>query len=109
MVARRSAWLGRDVGVSVSTIRRLERADDAEADGVLALIRWLGVAPETFVPGGSVVGEPLLPAGDGVIRVDMSLVSETGRAGGRTSIQRLVTTAQGADRCVASFTRRSDH
>ena len=101
--------LGREVGVSVATIRRLERADDAEADGVLALIRWLGVAPEQFVSGGSVVGEPLPPAGDGLIRVDMSLVSGTGRAGGRTSIQRLVSAAQAADRCVTSFTRRSEY
>lgn len=100
--------LGREVGVSTTTIRRLERATDAEADGVLSLIRWLGVAPEEFVPGSAVVGEPLPPADGGWIRVDMTLVTASGRAGGRTSMQRLVSAAQAAGRSVASLTRRSE-
>lgn len=107
---RQLTWaaLSREVGVAVSTMRRFERAVDAEADGVLALIRWLGVAPEQFVAGTAVVGEPLLPTGDGMVRVDMSLVSAAGRVAGRTSIQRLVVIAQATGRSVASLTRRSE-
>ena len=108
--SRRLSWsaLAREVGVSASTIRRFERAQDAEADGVLALVGWLGVAPEQFVPGGSIVGEPLPPADGGWIRVDLSLGPWKGRAGGRTSIQRLVAAAQAADRSVTSLTRRTE-
>jgi len=102
------AALGREVGVAATTIRGFERAVDAEADGVLALIRWLGVVPEQFVAGTQVVGEPLSPAGKGMVRVDMARVSATGRLGGRTTIQRLVTKAQTDGRPVASFTRESD-
>jgi hypothetical protein len=39
------ASLSTQVGVAVSTIRRFEHAADAEADGVLAVVGWLGVAP----------------------------------------------------------------
>jgi transcriptional regulator with XRE-family HTH domain len=52
---RRSAagltWtaLAHDTGVSVATIRRLERGGRMEADGLLALVGWLGVPVETFV------------------------------------------------------------
>ncbi|MEM8748479.1 MAG: hypothetical protein AAGF91_17380, partial [Actinomycetota bacterium] len=45
------AALARTLGVSASTIRRFATASDAEADGVLAAIGWLGVAPEDFVAG----------------------------------------------------------
>lgn len=102
-------------GVAASTIRRFERAADAEADGVLALIGWLGVPPERFVTGAIVAGEPLPPAGGGVVRVDMSLLGTASRehrastrAGDRTSIQHLVTVAQTAGRTVASLTRCSE-
>ena len=44
--------IAQEVGVSTSTIRRFATASDAEADGVLALIGWLGIAPEQFVVGG---------------------------------------------------------
>ncbi len=50
-VARGLTWvrLSREVGVAASTIRRFETADDAEADGVLALLGWLDATPEQFV------------------------------------------------------------
>lgn len=107
------AALAREVGVAASTIRRFECADDAEADGVLALVRWLGVPPEEFVADTSVVGEQLLPPGKGYVRTDMFLVEAAdyqremrGRA--RTSIQRLVAVAQTSGRTVASLTRWSE-
>ena len=115
--ARRDAgqsWasLARQVGVAVSTIRRFEVATDAEADGVLALVGWLGVAPEEFIAGVRVAGEPLPPADGGFVRVDMTRVVEVTGAGGasattRTTIQRLVMSAQSTGRSVASLTRWS--
>ena len=45
------AALARQVGVAASTIRRFGEAEDAEADGVLALVIWLGAAPEDYVRG----------------------------------------------------------
>ena len=106
------ASLARQVGVAVSTIRRFEGAADAEADGVLALVGWLGVAPEEFIAGAPVAGERLPPAAGGFVRVDMTRVVEvTGArevsATARTSIQRLVRAAQSSGRTVASFTRWS--
>ncbi|MEM8923731.1 MAG: helix-turn-helix transcriptional regulator [Actinomycetota bacterium] len=116
--ARRSqglSWaaLARRVGVSASTIRRFDLAEDAEADGVLALVRWLGVTPEDYV---AVMTEgQQLPDGDvGVVRVDMDLVARAeGRAGGadgrsRTTIQRLVAAARSSGCPVASLTRLSE-
>lgn len=102
------AAVAREVGVAATTLRRFAHADDAEADGVLALVRWLGVAPEEFVAGSEVVGEPLSPAGEWMVRVDMTRVSAGGHVGGRTSVQRLVALAQAAGRPVASFTRESE-
>lgn len=105
--------LSQEVGVATSTIRRFASASDAEADGVLVLIGWLGVAPEQFVVDSDVVGELLPPAGDGVIRVDMSLVTELpasprrARVGTRTTIQRLVMAAQQSNVTIASVTRWS--
>lgn len=108
------AELGRQVGVAVSTIRRFQDANDAEADGVLALVRWLGVAPEDFVKNGSVDGVRLRNAGEGYIRVDMELVakaqSEARGAQGRTrtSIQNLVDAGQRSHQPMASLTRFND-
>ncbi|MEM9042751.1 MAG: hypothetical protein AAGD33_22940 [Actinomycetota bacterium] len=107
------AGLARDAGVSSSTIRRFATASDAEADGVLAAIGWLGVAPEDFVADSTVVGTRLAPVLDGMIRVDLDAVAAlptwTGgsRVGSRTTIQRLVTAAQSSGRAVASLTRWS--
>jgi hypothetical protein len=107
------AGLSREVGVAASTIQRLAIASDAEADGVLALIGWLGVPPEDFIVASSVLGELLPPARGGFIRADMSLAADLpstparSRPNARTSIQRLVATAQGAGRTVASLTRWS--
>jgi len=109
------SWTGlaRQVGVSASTIKRFAVAQDAEADGVLALIGWLGAAPEEFVESSSVAGMPLPPAGDGLVRVDMDLVADLPswprpRSGSRTSIQLLVVAAQQSRRTVASLTRWSE-
>ena len=107
------AALARALGVSASTIRRFATASDAEADGVLAAIGWLGVAPEDFVAGSTVIGAALAPALDGMICVDLDAVAAlptwTGgsRVGSRTTIQRLVTAAQSSGRTVASLTRWS--
>ncbi len=104
------AALSAEVGVSASTIRRFGTAPDAEADGVLALIAWLGDPPERFIAGTSVAGTPLPPAGTGHIRVDMDLVDELGPGWGgatRTTIQRLTSAAQMSGRTIASLTRWS--
>jgi len=105
------AAMAREVGVAASTIRRYRTATDAEADGVLALIGWLGAPPEEFINDSSVDGIPLPPAGTGNIRVDMGLLvkAESGRgtAARRTTIQRLAGAAQASGRTVASLTRWS--
>lgn len=105
------AALARQVGVATSTIRRFAEADDAEADGVLALVRWLDVAPENYVSSGSVKGKQLRPPGDGYVRVDMELIAKAngdprgaqGRT--RTSIQHLVEVAQRSGQPVVTLTR----
>jgi len=108
------AALAREVGVAASTIRRFGEADDAEADGVLAAVRWLGAAPEDYVAGDAVRGQRLRPDGSGYVRVDMELVAiakgDPSDVGGRarTSIQRLVEVAQRSRRPVASLTRLSE-
>jgi hypothetical protein len=105
------AAVSTQVGVAVSTIRRFESAADAEADGVLALVGWLGIAPEEFIDGGVVAGEPLPPASGGFVRVDMACVSEAAGARrgalgkGRTTIQRLAMVARDSGQTVASLTR----
>ena len=105
------AALSGRVGVSVSTIRRFGTAADAEADGVLALIRWLGSTPEDYVEEGRVPGERLRRPGPGFVRVDMGAVAaaadlpDKARGRSRTTIQNLVAVAQQADRPVASLTR----
>lgn len=108
------AALARQVGVSSSTIRRFGEADDAEADGVLALVRWLSVAPEDYVRSDLVTGERLRRAGAGYVRVDMELVASAsgdprdGQGRTRTSIQNLVDIAQRSGQPVASLTRFSE-
>ena len=108
------AALAGEVGVAASTIRRFADADDAEADGVLALVRWLGAAPEDFVAGSTVRGDRLPVANGGSIRVDMELVAiANGNPNGakgrtRTTIQRLVEVAQRVRQPVASLTRFSE-
>lgn len=106
--------LSRHVGVSPSTIRRFGVADDAEADGVLALVRWLGVPPEDFVAGNAVKSRRLPSGGNAYVRVDMELVALANGDGNgagkrtRTTIQNLVAVAQGAGRSVASLTMLTD-
>ena len=99
--------------MSATTIRRFSKAEDAEADGVLAMVRWLEVAPERYIVGSSRT-ENLAEPGDGVVRVDMARVREAqgdthgDRGRSRTTIQRLVAAAQQAECSVASLTRLSE-
>lgn len=98
-------------GVSASTIRRFGTADDAEADGVLALVAWLGNPPEQFIVGSTIEGTPLPPVGSGQIRVDLSRLDEPGtrsRIATRTTIQRLTAAATAAGCSIASLTRWSE-
>ena len=103
--------VAREIGVSSSTMRRYATAADAEADGVLAALGWLGVAPEDFVAGSRVPAERLPSAGSGMIRVDIETASalpswpRSSRAASRTTIQRLVMAAQLERVSVASLTR----
>ncbi len=114
-VRRALTWaaLARQIGVAPSTIRRFGRADDAEADGVLATIRWLDAVPEDYVIGGDVVGTRLDSTG-GQVRVDMASVARAngdprGAAGRtRTTIQNLVAASQRSGRPVASLTRLTE-
>lgn len=108
------AALARRIGVAASTLRRFAQADDSEADGVLAAVRWLGTTPEDYVEGDAVMGSQL-GAGDGShVRVDMDLVAaasgDSRGANGRTrtSIQRLVDVAQRSRQPVASLTRLTE-
>ncbi len=111
---RRLTWAGlaNEVGVAASTIRRYRQADDAEADGVLTLVHWLGVAPENYMTGGPVRGVLLRAGSDRCVRVDMELVASAcgdprGSVGrSRTTIQRLVEVADSSGQPVASLTRQ---
>ena len=110
--ARELSWaaLSRTVGVAASTIRRYATADDAEADGVLALIRWLNAIPEDFVPGTAVSSTSAL-APNGVVRVDMARIAEleampaTSRPRQRTTMQRLAAVAQRHSLPIADLVR----
>ncbi len=108
------AGLSDQTGVSASTIRRFSHADDAEADGVLALIRWLTAIPEDFVEGVTVSGTALPRPDRDHIRVDMELVARAvgqprGAAGRtRTTIQHLATVAGSSGQPIASLTRQSE-
>lgn len=78
--ARSLSWaeIGRATGVSPSTLTRTQHATDLEADGMVQMTRWLGVAPEAFCPGsgpeaeaGAEVGVEVEPSGaQGVVCVD---------------------------------------
>ena len=69
--ARGLTWAGlvAELGVSATTIRGLGKRSAVEADGALALCRWLGRAPESFADGDG----PALPtAGPGrFLRTDV--------------------------------------
>lgn len=47
---RETSWaaIARETHVSAATISRTSDADDLEADGMLQLVRWIGLAPESF-------------------------------------------------------------
>jgi len=112
-IKRQLTWaeVSKDVGVATSTIRRFSSATDAEADGVLALVGWLGVPPEHFVAESRIDGIHLPPRGEGVIRVDMAMVMDalsmkhSGRPRTRTTIQRLTLAALAAGTSISSLTR----
>lgn len=106
-----ASWSGvaRATGVGATTIQRFATAGDAEADGVLTVVSWLGVPPESFIVGAG-PGEALPPRQGGFVRVDMARVAAvTGqrRAGSRTSIQRLAEVAQTHHCTIASLVRVS--
>ena len=115
-VDRGLTWtaLAAEARVAVSTIRRFAHASDAEADGVLAVVCWLGVAPEAFIRGSRVEGEPLLASNGCMVRVDMAAVHDadgarrTAQHQRRTTVQRLARVAQRAQLPVAAFTRHTD-
>lgn len=106
--------IGRTIGVATSTIRRTAIAANMEADGVLAMVGWLGVEPERFTNAAHATGELLGDPDGGMIRVDITAVhGATGRASapnaaGRTSIQVLAAVAAHTCRSMASFTHRTD-
>ena len=107
------AALAREIGVAASTIRRFATADDAEADGVLLVVRWLNAAPEDFVPGGRVSGKRLPSVEVGYVRVDMALLASANgeqpdQRRTRTTVQRLVGAAQRSGQPVAALTRISE-
>jgi hypothetical protein len=104
--------LSNEVRVAATTIRRFSTASDAEADGVLAVVRWLGVAPEVFICDSRVEGEGLAAPSDGMVRVDLAAVNDAdddhrNAQQQRTTIQRVARVAQHTKRSVASFTRRT--
>ena len=41
--------LAREIGVSTATMKRARSGGRMEVDGMLAMVRWLGVSVETFV------------------------------------------------------------
>jgi transcriptional regulator with XRE-family HTH domain len=49
--ARRLTWaqVGAEIGISAATITRTRSGGRLEVDGMLAMVRWLGVPVETFV------------------------------------------------------------
>lgn len=55
------AQVARTCHVAPSTVRRLLSSGAAEADGVLGLVRWLGLAPEQFLLPAPVVAPPIGP------------------------------------------------
>lgn len=108
------AALGHQIGVAPSTIRRFSKADDAEADGVLATIRWLDAVPEDYVAGDGVTGTRLPGAGHGHVRVDMESMARAdddargANARTRTTIQKLASAANRSGRPIASLTRLTE-
>ncbi len=110
---RELSWaaLAREVGVSASTIRRFESADDAEADGVLTVVAWLDSSPEEYITNGCVRGRRLSTVEGGFVRVDLERVAArrgdptllTRRT--RMTIQSLVEAAQLSRVPVAELTR----
>lgn len=46
------------IGVATSTLARTKKGGPMETDGILAMVRWLGCAPERFV----VKNEPVTPS-----------------------------------------------
>ena len=50
-MARALTWdqVGREIGVSPSTIKRTQRSGRMEVDGMLAMVGWLRVPVEVFV------------------------------------------------------------
>jgi hypothetical protein len=109
------AAFSREVGISAATIRCCAQADDMEADGVLASVRWLDVPPEDLVSSPQRAGDRLTSHGSGMIRADIDAMRAAtagttptvAHPGQRTSIQRLTRAAIESGRTIASLTRWS--
>jgi hypothetical protein len=54
-----SAQVGAEVGVGPSTLTRTRRGLRMEADGMRAMVRWLGRAPEDFMVGPKRLAGPV--------------------------------------------------
>lgn len=61
--ARGISWrqVALETGVAVSTITATQRAGQMETDGMLAMARWLGCAPEKFMRGSKPSSLALTP------------------------------------------------
>lgn len=69
--------LAEDIGVSASTISRAAGGGIMEADGVLAMVRWLGVPPERFVRPAPVARPTrLLGSPKATVRADTSAMHD---------------------------------
>jgi len=63
--SRGMSWqrVAREIGVASSTISRAQHDGPMETDGMLAMVRWLGCAPEEFMADGGRLRKGQPPAG----------------------------------------------
>jgi transcriptional regulator with XRE-family HTH domain len=102
------AALARATGVAASTIRRFAHGNPAatEADGVLQLVRWLGVAPDDFVRPAVRRRGSLLDSSAPKVRADATALGLP--PGSRTTIANLAAVAAARGVPIASLTRGAD-
>jgi transcriptional regulator with XRE-family HTH domain len=70
--ARNLTWaqVAREIGVATNTLAATEKPGRMESDGMLAMVRWLGCAPERFIRSGDGLSIPEPPPATGFRRVD---------------------------------------
>lgn len=112
---RKIGWaaLSEQVGVSTTTIRRYREAKDAEADGVLALLRWLNVEPEHFTNSNQ-RGQKLPSVSAEIVRVDTAKIAAAVdqpaiAKRSRRTIQQLVDDGTRSELPIAALTRLARH